>query len=462
MVPDKSIERAMNEDLQKYVEYTGAEFTVYDGDELNSMKKSSLPDILFINHRYCNRGDEIEQYLKLDTKTVVVTTGVLKGKIEKIEDQIDRVFYKPINFSKTLKSLEILKESSAESKVVQAEQNESNERFKHIHALVAEDNTINQKLIKNVLNGFGVEVTLANNGEVALDLRTQNEYDIIFMDIQMPVLGGIEATQKILEFEEKHRKHHIPIVALTANALEGDREKYINAGMDNYISKPIELVQLNLLMQEYFPHKIVEAKEEVIENDIETKEIENTVETDIEKENNIVVEVEKNDEEIHDDTLEALESINVIGENIQVESIDMESIDNSIVESQESEVKVENMVEKDLEVKRKSDILVYHSLPLIANLYRQMLKNLEYDVDMTTDNQKFLDKLDDTDYKFVIYDIEPFRNMKCMIADIIHDNRAKPIGLVHNPSQEDDFCCDILEEKANIENLKKKLEIDLV
>jgi len=276
------------------------------------------------------------------------------------------------------------------------------------------------------------------------------------------VLGGIEATQKILEFEEKHRKHHIPIVALTANALEGDREKYINAGMDNYISKPIELVQLNLLMQEYFPHKIVEAKEEVIENDIETKEIENTVEKDIEKENNIVVEVEKNDEEIHDDTLEALESINVIGENIQVESIDMESIDNSIVESQESEVKVENMVEKDLEVKRKSDILVYHSLPLIANLYRQMLKNLEYDVDMTTDNQKFLDKLDDTDYKFVIYDIEPFRNMKCMIADIIHDNRAKPIGLVHNPSQEDDFCCDILEEKANIENLKKKLEIDLI
>ncbi len=466
MVPDKSIERAMNENLKMYVEYMGAEFTIYDGNELQSMGKSFLPDILFINHRYCNREGELEQYLNLDTKIVVVTTGDHKRKLENIEDQIDRVFYKPINFSKTLKSLAIVNEDLAKNKVMQDKQSIGNKKFADIHALVAEDNTINQKLIKNVLEGLGFDVTLANNGEEAFELRRANEYDIIFMDIQMPVMDGIEATGKILDFEEKNRKHHIPIIATTANALEGDREKYINAGMDNYLSKPIELEQLNLLVQEYFPYKIVENKEEEIEDEnednvVETEEsidvvVENMesqaeIENMLEKEKDTFLESEKSHDEIHDDTLEALESVKLIDEKREEESIEMLSSE-SVVEELESEV----------QIKRKSDILIYHSIPLIANLYENMLKNLGYDVDTLTDDQKFLDKLDDTDYTFVIYDIKPFKHMKCMIAEIIQDGGAKPFALVKNPSQEDDYCCDVLEEKTNIEYLKKKLEIDLI
>jgi len=448
-VPNKNIERAMNENLKAYVEYTGAEFTVYDGEELLSLRKSSLPDILFINHRYCKRGNELEEYLKIDTKIVLVTTGDLKGKIEGLEDQIDRVFYKPINLTKTLKSLEIVKEDLNKSEIPQVELHKSNEKFENIHALIAEDNAINQKLIQNVLNGLGLDVTLANNGEEALELRKENEYDIVFMDIQMPVMGGIDATKKILEFEEKHRKNHVPIVAVTANALDGDREKYINAGMDSYISKPIELEQLKFLIKEYFPHKVVENKEESIENVIEEKQ-DHVDTTDISM-----------DEEIHDDTIEAWESAKQIDENIEEENVDLQSSDN-VAETPEKEEEIIAVVavEKVVEPKRKSDILVYHSMSLIANLYGSILKNLEYTIDIVTDDQEFLDRLDDTEYTFVIYDAEPFISMKCMIVDLIEENGAKPFALIHSLSEQDDFCCDTLEEKANIEDIRKKLKKD--
>ncbi len=431
VVPDKNIEREMNENLKTYIQYTDAKFEIYYGTELLELDASLLPDIIFIDHRYCRRHDELIQYLDLDTKIVLMTTSSMKRGIEDIENQIDRIFYKPINLSKIFKSLDVVYEKSTDTKSTKIQDEKRNTVFENIHALVAEDNNINQKLIKNVLNGFGVEVTLANNGEEALNLRMQNEYDMIFMDIQMPVMGGIEATGKIIEFEEKQRKHHIPIVALTANALAGDREKYINAGMDNYLSKPIELEQLNNLIQEYFPHRVVGGNEEVIEE-------ERVIEQEVSEEK--VIEKKVIETELIEDIVKTEESIDI--ENFDIE------MDDDI-----NDVK---------EVKRKFDILLYHSLPLIANLYGSMLKNLEYNVDIVLDDQKFLDRLDDTEYTFVIYDIDPFVNMKCMIADLIRDMGAKPLALVENVLDEDDCCCDILDEKADIENLKKKLEIDSI
>ena len=256
-------------------------------------------------------------------------------------------------------------------------------------------------------------------------------------------------SKKILEFEEKHRKHHVPIVAVTANALDGDKEKYINAGMDSYISKPIELEQLKILIQEYFPHKIVENKEESIENIIEEKQ-DHVDTTDISM-----------NEEIHDDTIEAWESAKLIDENTEEENVDLQSSDNvAETPEKEEEIIAAVAVEKVVEPKRKSDILVYHSMSLIANLYGRILKNLEYTIDIVTDDQEFLDRLDDTEYTFVIYDAEPFISMKCMIVDLIEENGAKPFALIHSLSEQDDFCCDTLEEKANIEDIRKKLKID--
>ena len=106
--------------------------------------------------------------------------------------------------------------------------------------LVAEDNLINQKLIERVLNKLGYEIKLVDNGKQAVEELTEENYDIVLMDIQMPVMDGLTATQIIRE-----KLSHQPfIVALTANAMPEEREIYLKGGMDEYISKPMKLEKL--------------------------------------------------------------------------------------------------------------------------------------------------------------------------------------------------------------------------
>ena len=133
-----------------------------------------------------------------------------------------------------------------EVKVVEKSQN-----LNDIHVLVAEDNPINQKLIKIVLENFGLNVTLTSNGQEAYEARVNDTYDLIFMDIQMPVMGGVESTHSILEYEKENEEEHIPIIALTANALPGDKEKYMSEGMDDYATKPLDVKIIEKLIRQY-------------------------------------------------------------------------------------------------------------------------------------------------------------------------------------------------------------------
>ena len=112
-----------------------------------------------------------------------------------------------------------------------------------LRILVAEDNLINQKLAKYMLSNLGHEVTLAANGKEAVESSQNNQFDFILMDVQMPVMDGLEATRAIRE-REKQSYLHIPIIALTAHAMKGDRERCLEAGMDDYISKPINYSEL--------------------------------------------------------------------------------------------------------------------------------------------------------------------------------------------------------------------------
>ena len=120
-----------------------------------------------------------------------------------------------------------------------------------LSVLVAEDNMINQKLIKVVLENMGLKVTLASDGEQAYKAYEANKYDMVFMDIQMPVMGGVESTHKILAYEKEQGLAHVPIIALTANALPGDKEKYIAEGMDDYATKPLDVKVLEKLIKKY-------------------------------------------------------------------------------------------------------------------------------------------------------------------------------------------------------------------
>ncbi|MEI6888895.1 MAG: ATP-binding protein [Bacteroidota bacterium] len=104
-------------------------------------------------------------------------------------------------------------------------------------ALVAEDNLINQKIVSFQLRRMGFEVELTDNGQAALEKFASMDFDLVILDIQMPILDGYQVAKAIRQ-QEKGTSAHLPIIALTANAMKGDREFYLEAGMDGYVSKP--------------------------------------------------------------------------------------------------------------------------------------------------------------------------------------------------------------------------------
>ena len=112
-----------------------------------------------------------------------------------------------------------------------------------LRVLVAEDNPTNQKLVSVLLDQQGHHVTIVDNGRLAVERAAQEPFDIILMDVQMPEMSGLEATAAIRE-AERHTGRHIPIVALTARAMAGDREQCLAAGMDAYVSKPVRAEEL--------------------------------------------------------------------------------------------------------------------------------------------------------------------------------------------------------------------------
>ena len=114
--------------------------------------------------------------------------------------------------------------------------------------LLVEDNVVNQKLATTLLQHWGHRVTVAENGQLALDQLTVTTFDVVLMDMMMPVMDGLEATRRIRASETSRR---IPIVAMTANAMESDRDRCLAAGMDDYIAKPIKPQHLQKLLQNY-------------------------------------------------------------------------------------------------------------------------------------------------------------------------------------------------------------------
>ena len=132
-----------------------------------------------------------------------------------------------------------------------------------LRVLVAEDNETNQDVAAGMLKKIGCRVDLASDGREALRAAGKRDYDLIFMDCQMPVLDGYEATAAIRRDEQANTANkHTPIIAVTANALEGDREKCIAAGMDDYISKPFRLQELSSLIQRWTEDHVHMKKDE--------------------------------------------------------------------------------------------------------------------------------------------------------------------------------------------------------
>ena len=128
---------------------------------------------------------------------------------------------------------------------------------KDASVLVVEDNAINLMVVTRILESIGCRVTPAGNGEEAIELTTSLMFDLIFMDCLMPEMDGYEATSHIRLFEEQNSLRHTPIIALTANAMETDKEQCLEVGMDDHIAKPVKPDQLENVILKWIPDSIV-------------------------------------------------------------------------------------------------------------------------------------------------------------------------------------------------------------
>jgi CheY-like chemotaxis protein len=119
--------------------------------------------------------------------------------------------------------------------------------------LLAEDNLTNQRVAVGILKSFGLRADTVSDGAEALKALESIPYDLVLMDVQMPVMDGLEAVRQIRNPQSKVRNHAIPTIALTAHAMQGDRERCLQAGMNDYLSKPVSLQALAVILARWLP-----------------------------------------------------------------------------------------------------------------------------------------------------------------------------------------------------------------
>ncbi len=296
-MPKKHIERKKIEKPMKVAIYTPQEVQVKDSDHyledyllsfahLSLMRfktfeecilaTSSMFDALYIHYDKINQ-EELKQIVEHHGhhSNIVLVTKLNKHRlIQEITDESIEVLYEPITFSKVEKSLNQLVEHKNQKVKAQNRKivplTDTKHLFSNIHALVVEDNPINQKMIQHTLKNIGITTECANNGREGLSIYMKNpdKYDIVFMDIQMPVMNGIDATKAMIAFEQSKNLDHTPVVAVTANALKGDRERFMSEGMDEYVSKPIDLEKFIRVLKLFFQESSSVVIPEVSKRDI--------------------------------------------------------------------------------------------------------------------------------------------------------------------------------------------------
>jgi signal transduction histidine kinase/CheY-like chemotaxis protein/HAMP domain-containing protein len=189
--------------------------------------------------------------------TIILVTAYGREEIMRQADQVglDGFLIKPVSasvlFDKIMQAFG--KEVTETSRIAQRKEQQA-EALRHIQGaqiLLVEDNEINQEVARELLEGVGLPVTIAANGEEAINAVKEKDFEAVLMDVQMPLMDGYQATKEIRKWELKRKESStlsnqepIPIIAMTAHAMIGDREKCLEAGMNDYVSKPIDPEQL--------------------------------------------------------------------------------------------------------------------------------------------------------------------------------------------------------------------------
>ena len=183
---------------------------------------------------------------------IMLTSGAMRGDALRCRELgIDAYFPKPVSESELHQALATILGGAKAAPSPPEDgvpplltRHELRQQTATLNVLLVEDNLINQKVAMHLLTKLGHRVTLANNGQEALDCLQEGSFDVALMDMQMPVMGGVEATQHIRQRERERGLPRLRIVAMTANAQEADRKTCLAAGMDDYLSKPFKGAEL--------------------------------------------------------------------------------------------------------------------------------------------------------------------------------------------------------------------------
>ncbi|NOT83684.1 MAG: response regulator [Methylococcaceae bacterium] len=193
--------------------------------------------------------EQIQQENLSTAPVVMLLSSIYSvGRSRKQTANIACIISKPVSQSDLLDAVHTVFNGPVTQLLSMQETSQQQKILKPLDILLAEDNAINQQLAVRLLEKQGHTVSIANNGEECLVKIAEHTYDLILMDFQMPIMDGLEASRRI-----RQQGLSIPIIAMTANAMKGDRERAIDAGMTDYLTKPIKVNELFDVISRYFP-----------------------------------------------------------------------------------------------------------------------------------------------------------------------------------------------------------------
>jgi signal transduction histidine kinase/CheY-like chemotaxis protein len=366
--------------LREYLDYYGVSYTLFkDIQELETLQRQVSYDLIYIDYDYTDE-DALVNYSKLPQALVLLTKSYYMKKIDSLNIEIFKTLYEPLNTSKVKLALENYSAgnfATKRSKKINRKNFDAKSSKFNANVLIAEDNIINQKLIKRTLEDLGLTITIASNGLEAFQKRKDGNFDLIFMDIQMPFLDGVEATAEILEYEEEYNQPHIPILALTANALKGDRERFLEAGLDEYTTKPLVRSEIVALLNHFLHDHIV-------------------ADTSVPKNANEIAQVPQ-EESVESFSEEPEPTLELVKEELEEPQ--------ELLEVSESAPDEEPAITPK-KPSYKADILLCKKSVFESKLYIQLLQTLGYTYDVARDLDELQELTQDGSYKLILFDKE--------------------------------------------------------
>ena len=407
--------------LREYLEFYGVSITTFkDTKELETLQRQVSYDLIIADYDYSDETS-LRYYSDLPQEFILLTKSYFMRKIDSMDLDIFKTLYEPLNNSKLKQTLDNYhSENFSAKKAKQVNRKKFNAETSKFHAnvLVAEDNIINQKLIKRTLEDLGLTISIASNGLEAFQKRKDGNFDLVFMDIQMPFLDGMEATKEILEYEAVSNQKHVPILALTANALKGDRERFLGAGLDEYTTKPLVRTEIVSLLNHFLADSIVE--EEVIPSNVE---------------------------ELQKETL--IKEKAPIIEPVEV------AIEESLEVPQEEESEVINV--EEIQESFQADIIVLKKSAFEAKFLTKVLGSLGYSYEVVSSIEELRTQTTANIYKVILFDkgcdnldLEAFTNS----IKELNKNRtlASKLILISNSTEDENELSYVDESIANVVN----------